>query len=129
MNALKHGLTAQQVTVFDESPEVFDRFYRELMRSLRPDGLMESQLAERIAINAWRLRRAYRVESGLFERGRTAWIEGKPEQANEVDLVFLRLTSTKGDELLKLSRYEAAIERSLRRALQDLERRQRRRVV
>jgi hypothetical protein len=129
MNALKHGLTARQVTVFDERPEVFDRFYRELMLSLRPDGLMEVQLAERIAINAWRLRRAYRVESGLFERGRIAWINGKPEQTNEMDLVFLRLTSTKGDELLKLSRYEAAIERSLRRALQDLERRQRRHVV
>jgi hypothetical protein len=70
MNALKHGLTARQVTVFDESPEVFDRFYRrELMLSLCPDGLMEIQLAERIAIKAWRLRRAYRVESGLFERG------------------------------------------------------------
>jgi hypothetical protein len=34
---------------------------------------METQLAERVAINAWRLRRAYRVESGLFERMRTAW--------------------------------------------------------
>jgi hypothetical protein len=90
---------------------------------------MEHQLAERIAINAWRLRRAYRVESGLFERARSAWREGATEQTSEVDLVFLRLSTSNGDELGKLSRYEAAIERSLRRALLDLERRQTRRVL
>ena len=92
-------------------------------------GPMEHQLAERIAINAWRLRRAYRVESGLFERARSAWREGATEQTSDIDLVFLRLSTSNGDELGKLSRYEGAIERSLRRALQDLESRQRRRVA
>ncbi len=75
---------------------------------------MENQLAERIAINAWRLRRAYRVESGLFEHARSAWRDGAIEQTSDIDLVFLRLSSSGGDELGKLSRYEAAIERSLR---------------
>jgi hypothetical protein len=74
----------------------------------------------------WRLRRAYHVESGLFERARSAWREGATEQTSDIDLVFLRLSTSGGDELAKLSRYEAAIERSLRRALLDLERRQRR---
>jgi hypothetical protein len=75
------------------------------------------------------LRRAYRVESGLFERARSAWREGSTEQTSDIDLVFLRLSTSNGDELGKLSRYEAAIERSLRRALQDLERRQRYRAM
>ncbi len=82
--------------------------------ALKPHGPMETQLAERIAINAWRLRRAYRVESGLFERARSAWREGSTEQTSDIDLVFLRLSTSNGDELGKLSRYEAAIERSLR---------------
>jgi hypothetical protein len=90
---------------------------------------MELQLAERIAINAWRLRRAYRVESGLFERARSAWREGTAEETSDIDLVFLRLSTSGGDELAKLSRYEAAIERSLRRALLDLERRQKHRAA
>lgn len=128
-NALKHGLTAERVTLFDEQREEFERFYAELIAALKPHGPMEQQLAERITINAWRLRRAYRVESGLFERVRSAWREGATEQTSDIDLVFLRLSTSGGDELAKLSRYEAAIERSLRRALLDLERRQRKRFV
>jgi hypothetical protein len=125
-NALKHGLTAERVILFDERQDEFQRFYAELLAALKPHGPMEHQLAERIAINAWRLRRAYRVESGLFERARSAWRDGATEQTSDIDLVFLRLSTSSGDELGKLSRYEAAIERSLRRALLDLERRQRR---
>jgi hypothetical protein len=37
---------------------------------------MEHQLTERIAIDAWRVRRADRVESGLFERAGSTWREG-----------------------------------------------------
>jgi len=124
-NALKHGLTADRVILFDERQEEFERFYAGLIAALKPQGPMEAQLAERIAINAWRLRRAYRIESGLFERARSAWREGATEQTSDIDLVFLRLSTSGGDELSKLSRYEAAIERSLRRALQDLEGRKR----
>ena len=126
-NALKHGLTAERIVLFDEQEDEFERFYSELIAALKPQGPMEQQLAERVAINAGRLRRAYRLESGLFERARSAWREGATERTSDLDLVFLRLSTSQGDELGKLSRYEAAIERSLRRALQDLERRQRRR--
>jgi hypothetical protein len=125
-NSLKHGLTAAQVVLFDEQREAFERIYADLIAALKPQGPMEYRLAERIAINAWRLRRAYRVESGLFERARSAWREGATERTSDIDLVFLRLSTSNGDELGKLSRYEATIERSLRRAMQDLERRQRR---
>jgi hypothetical protein len=125
-NALKRGLTAERVILFDEQREAFERFYADIISALKPQGPMETQLAERVAVNAWRLRRAYRVESGLFERARFAWREGAAEQTSDIDLVFLRLSTSNGDELGKLSRYEAAIERSLRRALLDLERRQRR---
>jgi hypothetical protein len=126
-NALKHGLTAERIILFDEHRDEFERFYGDLIAALKPRGPMEHQLAERIAINAWRLRRAYRVESGLFERARSAWREGATEQTSDIDLIFIRLSTSGGDELAKLSRYEAAIERSLRRALLDLERRQRQR--
>jgi hypothetical protein len=116
-NALKHGRTAERIILFDEHREEFERFYGDLITALKPHGPMEHQLAESIAINAWRLRRAYRVESGLFERARSAWREGATEKTSEVDLVFIRLSTTNGDELGKLSRYEAAIERSLRLGL------------
>lgn len=82
----------------------FERFYAELVFVLKPQGPIGYQLAERIAINAWRHRRAYRVESGPFERARSAWRKSGTEQTSEIDLVFLRLSTSGGDELSKLSR-------------------------
>ena len=98
-NALKHGLTAERIILFDEQREAFERFYSDVISALKPQGPMDHHLAERIAINAWRLRRAYRVESGLFERARSAWREGATEQTSEIALVFLRLSTSNGDEL------------------------------
>ena len=65
-NALKHGLTAAQITVFDERPEDFESFYSGLLTALIPVGALEEQLVERITVCAWRLRRVYRIETHLF---------------------------------------------------------------
>lgn len=86
-NALKHGLSAERIILFDEHREEFESFFAELSTALEPQGPMETQLAERIAMNAWRLRRAYRVERGLFERARSASREGATEQTSDIDLV------------------------------------------
>jgi hypothetical protein len=126
MNALKHGLTAEHVTVFDEAEADFRRFHRQLMRVLRPEGAMEAQLAERAIICAWRLRRVYRIETGMFSKARKLWAPTGPSLTSDIETVYTRLSSQR-DDLAKLSRYEANIERSLRRALLDLDRRQARR--
>jgi hypothetical protein len=126
MNALRHGLTAQHVTVFDETEADFRRFQRQLLRVLRPAGAMEAQLAERAIICAWRLRRVYRIETGMFSKARKLWAPTGPTLANDIETVYTRLSSQR-DDLSKLSRYESSLERSLRRALLDLERRQTRR--
>jgi hypothetical protein len=115
MNALKHGLTAQQVTLFDERPEDFEAFHAELLGALAPQGTVELALAERAVLCAWRLWRVYRIETGLFRKARTT--------TNEIAIVFLRLASQE-DDLSKLTRYEISLERSLQRALRALERRQ-----
>ena len=123
MNALKHGLTAQQVTLFDEVLEEFEAFQRKLIAALRPKSAVEQALAERVALCAWRLRRVYRIEAGLFRKTQRTWSSGAPVETREIETVFLRLSS-EGDELAKLTRYETTMERSLQRALNALERRQ-----
>ena len=52
MNALKHGLTAQQVTLFDESVDDFQAFQAKLVTALQPKGAVELHLAERVALCA-----------------------------------------------------------------------------
>lgn len=120
MNALKHGLTAEQVVLFDEDVEEFQRFFRQWVRSFKPKGFIEHQLVERIAICAWRLRRVYRIETQLFEKYRTEWINGATNLSNEIDEVFFRLTAA-DNTLAKLTRYERHIERAQRFTFRALE--------
>jgi hypothetical protein len=126
MNALKHGLTAQHAIVFDEAIEDFQAFHGELLSELRPRGGFELALAERVILCAWRLRRVYRIETGLFCRTRKSGANGEATTTNDIDVVFLRLASH-DDELAKLTRYETSLERSLQRAFRALERQQRER--
>jgi hypothetical protein len=122
-NALKHGFTAQHITLFDECAEDFEAFHAELVAALRPKGAVEQALAERAVLCTWRLRRVYRFETGLFRKARGAWSNGAAETTSDVAVVFLRLASNE-DDLSKLTRYETTLERSLQRALKALERRQ-----
>jgi len=120
-NALRHGLTTEQVVLFDEQPEDLARFRAELRAALDPADEMEEQLAERIMLCAWRLRRAARLEAGL--------VNGEAEAMRRQDYkpsagsAFTRAAFGLG----LASRYEAALDRSLRRAYALLERRQARR--
>lgn len=78
MNALKHGLTARQMVLFDETTEDFEAFFSEIIAALKPGDPVETQLAERIAVCAWRLRRSYRIEAAMFENVRSSWTNGAP---------------------------------------------------
>ena len=120
MSALKHGLTAEHVVLFDEDVEEFQRFFRQWVRTFKPKGFVEHQLVERIAICAWRLRRVYRIETKLFDRYRTEWINGIANHSDEIDVAFFRLTAA-DNTLAKLTRYERHIERTLIFAFRALE--------
>jgi hypothetical protein len=67
--------------VFDETEEDFRRFHPELMRVLlQPKGGMEGQLSERAVICAWRLRRVYRIETGMLSKVRKSWAPAPHDQ-------------------------------------------------
>jgi hypothetical protein len=59
----------------------------------------------------WRLRRVYRIECGLFIKARPSWHEGIVNITPDIAVVFLRLAVE--DDVGKLQRYEAGLERSL----------------
>jgi hypothetical protein len=69
LNALKHGLTGEQVVLPNENPEDFDTFQAGLLSDLHPLGELEETLVERIVIDQWRLRRVPLLESALYRRG------------------------------------------------------------
>jgi hypothetical protein len=102
LNALKHGLTAAQIIVFDESAEDLENFHQGLIADWLPMGALEEQLVERIAICAWRLRRVYRIEARLFSAAGTPVLEAEPVlKPEDVDV---DLSVFNDDELALLQR-------------------------
>jgi hypothetical protein len=126
-NALKHGLTAEQIMlIFGEAEDDFMRFHDEMRGALQPGDAVEEQLVERIVISAWRLRRAYRAEAGTMNHELEEvreWcekndIKGEPPPHPGIAL------SGAAWKLNVISRYEVTIERAMRQAMLMLERRQ-----
>ncbi len=166
MNAMKHGLLAEQVVVRGEDPVEFAGVLESLVDEFQPQGPLEEQLVERVAACMWRLRRLYRIEAGILthecltielDRARdearsceeyvdeysfenseemritdeerynqaTARIEKTAQLLKEETLalgVAFKHDAENAGAISKLSRYEAAIDRSLYRALHELQR-------
>ncbi len=72
-NALKHGMRAQQHLVLpEEDAAEFAALEAALLEELAPVGALQAVLARRVAVAAWRLARADRIEAELFEERRIA---------------------------------------------------------
>ncbi len=96
-NALRHGLLAKEavVTVGEgaEDPAEFETVAQDLKAQLRPEGTLEEMLVEKITVSYWRLRRAYRYETGLIRReldsatdrfyGQTEWDGAEANKTDE----------------------------------------------
>jgi hypothetical protein len=66
-NALKHGLrAAKHVVLPDEDAAEFAALEAATIAELAPVGVLQTVLARRVAVAAWRLARADRIEADLF---------------------------------------------------------------
>jgi hypothetical protein len=127
MNALKHGLLTKEVLLKEDDPKLLEELADGITNVLLPVGRMEEILVDRIISSTWRLRRAIQVERGTMQ-----WFK-------DYEDVFPMLGSGGDEEMKKLKemidngaiertiRYENSIERSLFKALHELERMQARR--
>jgi hypothetical protein len=107
LNGIKHGLLSREVLVKGESEVDLVDFGKRLRAQLAPVGELELLLVDRIVSTAWRLRRLVAVETMLFNR------EDKPDAA---------FNGYGREKMGVLSRYEVTLERSLYKALHELQR-------
>ena len=127
-NAVKHGLLSRHILVPGEDAAVLKRFRADLMARLEPWGDLERLLADRVVVAVWRLRRAGRHEGQILQHEldyAAIRRERNPdlyEDRPEPGVGQLVPDLFQHDELVKLSRYEARIERGLYRALYELHR-------
>jgi hypothetical protein len=67
-NALKHGMRAQKYVVLpQEDAAAFEVLEAAILAELAPQGALQTLLARRVAVAAWRLERADRLEAEVLE--------------------------------------------------------------
>jgi hypothetical protein len=99
-NALRHGLLSQEVLLKGEDEEKLLELEKRLRNELKPSTEIELLLVDRIAANIWRLKRALGMEKG-------------------------EVISSGGGLMYdpdKFFRYEIMLERSIYKALHELQR-------
>src|ERR1700722_6458051 len=72
LNARRHNLTGQVTAMPHADRIMHDAFSASIVESLAPEGAMETQLAQRIATDSWRLNRISAVEDNLYALGHSA---------------------------------------------------------
>lgn len=122
-NALKHGFCASGVLLSDEDPAVFEQFSQNLRRELNPNGSVENMLAGRIVALSWRLQRAVRLQSGVFDA-----LTKQTESADALDPAVdprprTLVASDRNPKLLdNLLLHERRLEQSLYKTMLELQR-------
>jgi hypothetical protein len=121
-NAIKHGLLTKEVLVDKEEMNDLAELTESINKALDPMGPLEKLLVDRIVSNVWRLRRALVVETNTME-----WYQNDfdmfPMGENEDQQTRKRIRNmVSNDNIDNILRYETTIERSIFRALHELER-------
>jgi hypothetical protein len=114
-NPLRHGLTSRHVVIEGEDPEDYEALRQDLMSDWQPADIQEAALVTQIAEGAWRLMRARRVETQIFEDHMT-----KAGAADDHDSRVAECFHANGKQFDNLRRYATTIERAYYRALDEL---------
>lgn len=123
-NALKHGLLSKEVLLEKEDEQNLVELGKRLRNELKPVGELEMLLADRIVANFWRLRRALEVEKNAMEWRKNYkeigfGLDEEPESQKKKKSIRAMIVN---EDMEKLLRYETAIERSIYKALHELQR-------
>jgi hypothetical protein len=114
-NALRHGLTSRHVVIDGEDPEAYEALRQDLMNDWKPADAREQTLVTQIAEAAWRLMRARRVETQIFEDHMT-----KAEAGDDHDSRIAECFHANWKQFDNVRRYATTIERAYYRALGEL---------
>jgi hypothetical protein len=119
-NSLRHGLRARSLLLPHESPHQFQMLLDDYIGQFQPEGPVENELVQTMAIARWRLNRILEIETNLFRNHLSRHAEYRPEidQPSRVADAFNNCIVSKGLGLVL--RYEGALNRSYDNALKHL---------
>src|ERR1700742_4509712 len=128
LNARRHNLTGQVTAMTDADRIMHDAFCASIVENLAPEGAMETQLAQRIATDSWRLNRLSAVEDNLFALGHSAHSDDIETENSEVHhpeipppLTAAQVFKEESKQLQLLTLYEQRINRNIQKSLATLQ--------
>jgi hypothetical protein len=129
LNAYKHGLTGQIHILTAAEQTAFEAHCKAICEALAPVGALEIDIAQAIAEDRWRLKRARAIESGFFAAGQQGQLgfnlgvsttEDPNQLLIEETLIQTCTWFAKKDNFLLLALYEQRINRTIERNMAEL---------
>jgi hypothetical protein len=123
LNARRHNLTGQVTAMTEADRIMHDAFCAAIVENLAPEGAMETQLAQRIATDSWRLNRISAVEDNLFALGHNSKSEETETEDPEIHaaLTAAKVFNAESKQLQLLTLYEQRINRNIQKNLATLQ--------
>ena len=128
LNAYRHGLTGQICLLTEDEHQTFHQHCTGIRESLAPVGALEIELAQSIAEDHWRLKRARAIETGIFalghlgQLGRLATFDRDDPAQLPIDEALSRARTwvDKSENFQLLALYEQRIHRAIEKNMADL---------
>lgn len=128
LNAYKHGLTGQIHLLSAAENEAFELHCAGIRESLAPVGALETEIAQAVAEDHWRLKRVRAIETAIFASGQFGQLDhiGRrgTDDPDEVPideaLVKARTWISKGANFQLLALYEQRIHRAVQKNMAEL---------
>ena len=98
LNALKHGLTAENAVITGEDVEAFEELRDTFLDQFQPATPLETALVHQIVMAQWRLVRCRNIETGYFELSIN-------DQQDELEIDYTEIT--RNDKLAQGERSSA----------------------
>ncbi len=123
LNARRHNLTGQVTAMTDADRIMHDAFSASLVESLAPEGAMETQLAQRIATDSWRLNRLSAIEDNLYALGHSAHSDDIETEHPEIHaaLTAAKVFQEESKQLQLLTLYDQRINRNIQKNMAMLQ--------
>jgi hypothetical protein len=124
LNAYRHGLTGQICLLTADEQQAFDQHCTGIRESLEPVGPLEIELAQSIAEDHWRLKRARALETGIFALGQlgalpTSDRDDPAQLPIDEALSRARTWVAKGENFQLLALYEQRIHRAIQKNMAE----------
>ena len=112
----RNPVTGHSVLMIEADAESHRKFIAEYVAALKPDGMVEIQLAQRLAQDTWRINRIHAVEENIFALGHSEPYAKMETAHPEIHAAMVQALTFRNDP--KLLSYIATYEQKLTKNFQ-----------